>query len=535
VGQLAERRLGLRRKSSSDATTAVARLREVRPRRWNTEARCVLIVRSARQRRLGIWAFVKPAATSAMICRSRCRRARRARHSPNGRRIDICPSETDRTAAVSLSCPSRSSTRAGRRHQAFFASPLWSPGTTTTIPTSDAWPRAAGMTLANCTRSSMRRTSVSTASRSTAARLQPSGGSQSSARRALRHRSPSQRTRSGRSRPACARSRRAPSQSDFAVPRWPCTRYYEAARALLTSLARAPRPCITWRCGTRAAVGREQSGGSALRTLAILRRYTKLDLAAQTVARAVTATDVGYLLAVYRDPTRSLLAERDGYSFFARAVQLRCFCALTANAWEFPCRPKSRRRSSGSQSSLRYLRSRLRRWRRVTRPQGELDCAEHGARTAADQLVSERGGCRHGDDPGRRLRRRRRDRPPQRRCPSDRRRDVRQRAVAVRFQRSVLGGEGHVERGGRHRGVRRRRREAPFRSHGPYPLDSAAYATDYNEIKQIGALDSPTRTPLETHLTAFWQTNRRRTTTSWRSGSLPRSRSIRATTRGSSR
>jgi hypothetical protein len=46
-----------------------------------------------------------------------------------------------------------------------------------------------------------------------------------------------------------------------------------------------------------------------------------------------------------------------------------------------------------------------------------------------------------------------------------------------------------------------------FRSHGPYPLDSAAYAADYNEIKQIGALDSPTRTPLETHLAAFWQTN----------------------------
>jgi hypothetical protein len=57
---------------------------------------------------------------------------------------------------------------------------------------------------------------------------------------------------------------------------------------------------MTWRCGTRAAVGREQSDGSALRTLAILRRYTKLDLAVRAVARAVMATDVGYLLAVYR-------------------------------------------------------------------------------------------------------------------------------------------------------------------------------------------------------------------------------------------
>jgi hypothetical protein len=46
-----------------------------------------------------------------------------------------------------------------------------------------------------------------------------------------------------------------------------------------------------------------------------------------------------------------------------------------------------------------------------------------------------------------------------------------------------------------------------FRTRGPYPLASAAYAADYNEVKQVGALDSTTRTPSQTHLAVFWQTN----------------------------
>jgi hypothetical protein len=46
-----------------------------------------------------------------------------------------------------------------------------------------------------------------------------------------------------------------------------------------------------------------------------------------------------------------------------------------------------------------------------------------------------------------------------------------------------------------------------FRTAGPYALDSAAYATDYNEIKELGSLDSTTRTPLQTHLAVFWQTS----------------------------
>lgn len=46
-----------------------------------------------------------------------------------------------------------------------------------------------------------------------------------------------------------------------------------------------------------------------------------------------------------------------------------------------------------------------------------------------------------------------------------------------------------------------------FRSAGPNPLTSAAYAADVNETEQLGALDSPFRTPEETHLAVFWQSN----------------------------
>jgi hypothetical protein len=44
-----------------------------------------------------------------------------------------------------------------------------------------------------------------------------------------------------------------------------------------------------------------------------------------------------------------------------------------------------------------------------------------------------------------------------------------------------------------------------LRSHGPNPLTSRAYATDFNEVKAIGALHSTTRTPDETDAAIFWQ------------------------------
>ena len=46
-----------------------------------------------------------------------------------------------------------------------------------------------------------------------------------------------------------------------------------------------------------------------------------------------------------------------------------------------------------------------------------------------------------------------------------------------------------------------------FRTAGPYPLGSAAYAADYNEVKEIGSLTSATRMPGQTYAAAFWNTN----------------------------
>ena len=44
-----------------------------------------------------------------------------------------------------------------------------------------------------------------------------------------------------------------------------------------------------------------------------------------------------------------------------------------------------------------------------------------------------------------------------------------------------------------------------FRSDGPNPLTSAAYAEDFNEVKEIGALNSSTRTADQTTAAIFWQ------------------------------
>lgn len=48
---------------------------------------------------------------------------------------------------------------------------------------------------------------------------------------------------------------------------------------------------------------------------------------------------------------------------------------------------------------------------------------------------------------------------------------------------------------------------AMLRSDGPNPLTSAAYAEDFNEVKEVGSLTSTTRTADETDAALFWQTN----------------------------
>jgi hypothetical protein len=44
-----------------------------------------------------------------------------------------------------------------------------------------------------------------------------------------------------------------------------------------------------------------------------------------------------------------------------------------------------------------------------------------------------------------------------------------------------------------------------FRTDGPNPLTSTAYAVDFNEVKELGSLTSITRTPEQTHAAIFWQ------------------------------
>ena len=83
----------------------------------------------------------------------------------------------------------------------------------------------------------------------------------------------------------------------------------------------------------------DQSDGPALQTLAILKAYPLLDAASQAVAQAVIAKDLAYLLGAYQGSTVNLWEEQTGASFFARAVQLRCFQQIEANTLGIPVPP----------------------------------------------------------------------------------------------------------------------------------------------------------------------------------------------------
>ena len=75
----------------------------------------------------------------------------------------------------------------------------------------------------------------------------------------------------------------------------------------------------------------EQTDGPALQTLAILSAYDQLDAPTQTVATAVINQNLNYLMGAYQNQTFNLWEEHQGFSFFARSVQLRCFQAIQAN------------------------------------------------------------------------------------------------------------------------------------------------------------------------------------------------------------
>jgi glucoamylase len=80
----------------------------------------------------------------------------------------------------------------------------------------------------------------------------------------------------------------------------------------------------------------EQSDGPALQTLALLQVFEQLDPPTQEIAKAVIGKNLGYLLTEYPNPTTNLWEERQGLSFFARSVQLRCLQAIKDNTLGIP-------------------------------------------------------------------------------------------------------------------------------------------------------------------------------------------------------
>ena len=60
------------------------------------------------------------------------------------------------------------------------------------------------------------------------------------------------------------------------------------------------------------------------------------------------------------------------------------------------------------------------------------------------------------------------------------------------------------------------RQASHFRPDGPPSLRSRRYARDYNEVREIGSLTSPTRTAEETEIARFWLGRLRSSGTAWR-------------------
>ncbi len=80
----------------------------------------------------------------------------------------------------------------------------------------------------------------------------------------------------------------------------------------------------------------EQADGPALQTVALLQAFSQLDQPAQAVAKEVISKNLDFILGNYTEPTFNLWEEHEGYSFFARAAQLRCLRAISANTAGIP-------------------------------------------------------------------------------------------------------------------------------------------------------------------------------------------------------
>ncbi|MBV9314834.1 MAG: hypothetical protein JO100_14155 [Pseudonocardia sp.] len=96
----------------------------------------------------------------------------------------------------------------------------------------------------------------------------------------------------------------------------------------------------------------EQNDGPALQSIAILAAYDKLDAATQVAARTLLAENVAFLLQVYEDPTTNLWEEHSGFSFFARAAQLRCLRELADNTHGIPV-------PAGTAQAIKWLENAL--------------------------------------------------------------------------------------------------------------------------------------------------------------------------------
>ena len=106
---------------------------------------------------------------------------------------------------------------------------------------------------------------------------------------------------------------------------------YVAFAALCQSNA---TPTMGHACFTIAGASRpwsEQNDGPAIQSIAMLQAYEQLDAETQADARQVIEKNIAYLLTVYQDPTTNLWEEHVALSFFARAIQLRCFKDFAAN------------------------------------------------------------------------------------------------------------------------------------------------------------------------------------------------------------
>jgi glucoamylase len=78
----------------------------------------------------------------------------------------------------------------------------------------------------------------------------------------------------------------------------------------------------------------DQTDGPALQTLAVLQLFSQLDTQTQGQAGTVIAANLDFLQGAYQGQTVNLWEEETGASFFARAVQLKCFQAITSNSLE---------------------------------------------------------------------------------------------------------------------------------------------------------------------------------------------------------